>query len=75
MKNLKKITALLLALVLASGLMAGCGNGDGKGKGGAADDKGKVYVYCCGAYVDPELEYDVEEATRYDVVIDYFDSN
>ena len=73
MKNLKKITALLLAMVLAVGLMAGCGGGDGKG--GAADDKGKVYVYCFGDYFDPELEYEFEEATGYDVVIDYFDTN
>ena len=73
MKNLRKITALLLAMVLAVGLMAGCGGGDGKG--GAADDKGKVYVYCFGDYFDPELEYEFEEATGYDVVIDYFDTN
>ena len=71
MKNLKKITALVLTLILAAGLMAGCGGGNG----GAAGDKGQVYVYCFGDYFDPELEYEFEEATGYDVVIDYFDTN
>ena len=70
MKNLKKITVLALAIVLASGLMAGCGGG-----GNAGGEKGKVYVYCFGDYFDPELEYEFEEATGYDVVIDYFDTN
>ena len=71
MKNLKKITVLVLAIVLAAGLMAGCG-GDGSNAG---EDKGKVYVYCFGDYFDPELEYEFEETTGYDVVIDYFDTN
>ena len=51
------------------GLVTGCGGGS------KAGENGQVYVYCFGDYIDPELEYEFEEATGYDVVIDYFDTN
>ncbi len=70
MKKMKKITALTLVLVMVAVLMAGCGGGNS-----TAGEKGKVYVYCFGDYFDPELEYEFEEATGYDVIIDYFDTN
>ena len=49
--------------------MAGCGSQE------AGGEKGTVYVYCFGDYFDPELEYQFEEETGYDVVIDLFDTN
>ena len=70
MKKMKKITALTLVLVMVAVLMAGCSGGNS-----TAGEKGKVYVYCFGDYFDPELEYEFEEATGYDVIIDYFDTN
>ncbi len=42
---------------------------------GSRRRKGTVYVYCFGDYFDPELEYQFEEETGYDVVIDLFDTN
>jgi len=72
MKNLKKIIALLLAVVMMMGLFAGCGN---SGEGESEGEKGEVYVFCFGDYFDPELEYEFEDLTGYDVIIDYFDTN
>lgn len=69
MKNLRKGLILVLAVVLTLGLVTGCGGGS------KAGENGQVYVYCFGDYIDPELEYEFEEATGYDVVIDYFDTN
>ena len=66
---MKKIIVLLLITVMAVGLMAGCGSQE------AGGEKGTVYVYCFGDYFDPELEYQFEEETGYDVVIDLFDTN
>ena len=68
---MKKIIALLLAAVMALALLTGCGQ-DGETEAG---EKGTVYVYCFGDYFDPELEYQFEEETGYDVVIDLFDTN
>lgn len=69
MKNLRKGLTLALAVILTLGLVTGCGGGS------KAGENGQVYVYCFGDYIDPELEYEFEEATGYDVVIDYFDTN
>lgn len=69
MKNLRKALVLALAVILTLGLATGCGGGS------KAGENGQVYVYCFGDYIDPELEYEFEEATGYDVVIDYFDTN
>ena len=69
MKNLRKGLTLALAVILTLGLVTGCG------RGSKAGENGQVYVYCFGDYIDPELEYEFEEATGYDVVIDYFDTN
>ena len=69
MKNLRKGLTLALAVILTLGLVTGCGGGS------KAGENGQVYVYCFGDYIDPELEYEFEEATVYDVVIDYFDTN
>lgn len=69
MKNLRKALVLALAVILALGLATGCGGGS------KAGENGQVYVYCFGDYIDPDLEYEFEEATGYDVVIDYFDTN
>lgn len=69
MKNLRKGLILVLTVVLTLGLVTGCGGGS------KAGENGQVYVYCFGDYIDPELEYEFEEATGYDVVIDYFDTN
>lgn len=69
MKNLRKGLTLALAVILILGLVTGCGGGS------KAGENGQVYVYCFGDYIDPELEYEFEEATGYDVVIDYFDTN
>lgn len=69
MKNLRKGLTLALAVILILGLVTGCGGGS------KAGENGQVYVYCFGDYIEPELEYEFEEATGYDVVIDYFDTN
>lgn len=69
MKNIRKALVLVLAVILTLGLVTGCGGGS------KAGENGLVYVYCFGDYIDPELEYEFEEATGYDVVIDYFDTN
>lgn len=69
MKNLRKGLTLALAVILTLGLVTGCGGGS------KAGENGQVYVYCFGDYIEPELEYEFEEATGYDVVIDYFDTN
>ncbi len=69
MKNLRKGLTLALAVILTLGLVTGCGGGS------KAGENGQIYVYCFGDYIDPELEYEFEEATGYDVVIDYFDTN
>lgn len=68
---MKKITALLLAMIMSLALLTGCGQ-DG---GDAAGEKGTLYVYCFGDYFDPQLEYQFEEETGYDVVVDLFDTN
>lgn len=69
MKNLRKGLTLALAVILTLGLVTGCGGGS------KAGENGQVYVYCFGDYIEPELEYEFEEVTGYDVVIDYFDTN
>lgn len=69
MKNLRKGLTLALAVILILGLVTGCGGGS------KAGENGQVYVYCFGDYIEPELEYEFEEVTGYDVVIDYFDTN
>ena len=69
MKNLRNGLTLALAVILILGLVTGCGGGS------KAGENGQVYVYCFGDYIEPELEYEFEEATGYDVVIDYFDTN
>ncbi|MDD5927621.1 MAG: ABC transporter substrate-binding protein [Firmicutes bacterium] len=71
MRTFKKAAALIMAVVVTVGLMAGCGGDTGGEKG----QNGQVYVYCFGDYFDPELEYEFEEKTGYDVIIDYFDTN
>ena len=71
MSTFKKAAALIMAVVVTVGLMAGCGGNTGGEKG----QNGQVYVYCFGDYFDPELEYEFEEKTGYDVIIDYFDTN
>ena len=71
MRTFKKAAALIMAVVVTVGLMAGCGGNTGGEKG----QNGQVYVYCFGDYFDPELEYEFEEKTGYDVIIDYFDTN
>ena len=70
MKKIKRVLAPVMAIILTAGLLWGCGGDSGK-----AGQKGQVYVYCFGDYFDPELEYEFEEETGYDVVIDYFDTN
>ena len=70
MNKIKKVLISVLAMILAVALFSGCG-GDNEN----AEGKGQVYVYCFGDYFDPELEYEFEEETGYDVVIDYFDTN
>ena len=71
MRTFRKAAALIMAVVVTVGLMAGCGGNTGGEKG----QNGQVYVYCFGDYFDPELEYEFEEKTGYDVIIDYFDTN
>ena len=65
---MKKFLSLILIGVLSLTLLTGCG-------GNSGGENGEVYVYCFGDYFDPELEYEFEEATGYDVIIDYFDTN
>lgn len=66
---MKKITAVLLIMIMAVTLLTGCG---GKESGG---EKGTLYVYCFGDYFDPDLQYEFEEQTGYKVVVDLFDTN
>ena len=66
---MKKIISGILMAVLIMALLTGCGGSSSEG------ENNKVYVYCFGDYFDPELEYSFEEATGYDVIIDYFDTN
>lgn len=70
--NCMKFISLLLVVLLTAGLVTGCGGSAGENGG---EEKGKVYVYCFGDYFDPELEYTFEDATGYDVIVDYFDTN
>lgn len=67
-KKVLRTFAVIMIIVMVMGLMTGCG---GSKKG----EKGEVYVYCFGDYFDPDLEYEFEEQTGYDVIIDYFDTN
>ena len=66
---MKKWISVVIIGVLSMMLMTGCGSSD------SGQTQGEVYVYCFGDYFDPELEYEFEEATGYDVIIDYFDTN
>ena len=58
---MKKITAVLLIMIMAVTLLTGCG---GKESGG---EKGTLYVYCFGDYFDPDLQYEFEEQTGIDL--------
>ena len=62
---MKKFTALLLVLVLAAGLLSGCGS----------KDERVVYVYNWGEYMDESLNDEFTAKTGIKVVYDYFDTN
>lgn len=62
---MKKFTALLLVLVLAVGLLSGCGS----------KDERVVYVYNWGEYMDESLNDEFTAKTGIKVVYDYFDTN
>lgn len=62
---MKKFTALLLVLVLAAGLLSGCGS----------KDERVVYVYNWGEYMDESLNDELTAKTGIKVVYDYFDTN
>ena len=62
---MKKFTALLLGLVLAAGLLSGCGS----------KDERVVYVYNWGEYMDESLNDEFTAKTGIKVVYDYFDTN
>ena len=62
---MKKFTALLLVLVLAAGLITGCGS----------KDERVVYVYNWGEYMDESLNDEFTAKTGIKVVYDYFDTN
>ena len=62
---MKKFTALLLVLVLAAGLLSGCGS----------KDERVVYVYNWGEYMDESLNDEFTAKTGLKVVYDYFDTN
>ena len=62
---MKKFTALLLVLVLAVGLLSGCGS----------KDEHVVYVYNWGEYMDESLNDEFTAKTGIKVVYDYFDTN
>ncbi len=64
-----KALAIILIMVMLLAMMTGCSSS------GSTGENGKIYVLCYGDYFDPDLEYEFEAATGYDLVIDYFDTN
>lgn len=66
---MKKIIAIMLAMVMSVALLTGCGGSK------AGGENGTLYVYCFGDYFDPQLQYEFEEETGYKLVVDLFDTN
>jgi len=65
---MKKITTLLLLILLSTLFLAGCGNS-------SAGKNGEVLVYNWGEYIDPEVLTMFEEETGIKVVYDEFETN
>jgi len=61
------LATLLVAMILASALMSGCGNRDGP--------NGRVVVYNWGEYVDPDVLKMFEEETGIRVIYDEYETN
>jgi spermidine/putrescine-binding protein len=64
-ENMKKILIVISILMIAIGLMTGCGKDSGE----------KVYVYNWGEYIDPDVIDLFEEETGIKVVYDEFEQN
>lgn len=66
----KKTVALLIAVAVCTGAAVKF-----TGTSVAAGNKGELYIYNFGDYIDPAIVEMFEEKTGYTVVMDYFDTN
>ena len=69
MKKLKLFSALTLSCILTAGLLAGCGNSK------QSADKGTVYFYNCGDYIDEDLLAEFTKETGIKVDYSTYDTN
>lgn len=69
----KKMVALLLVVMIGIGFAAKFTSSQAVSV--AQEDKGEVYIYNFGDYIDPDLISRFEEETGYTVIMDYFDTN
>lgn len=65
---MKKLIALGLCTCMTAALLSGCGSAN-------KYPNGKVYVYNCGEYIDPETLDMFEKETGIQVIYDEFDTN
>lgn len=69
MKKLKLFSALVLSCVLTTSLLAGCGSSK------QSADKGTVYFYNCGDYIDEDLLAEFTKETGIKVDYSTYDTN
>ena len=67
----RKIVAILLLVTVCMGTSIYNMTGSGRVSG----EKGELYIYNFGDYIDPDIVETFEEETGYTVIMDYFDTN
>ena len=73
---MKKTIAVLLAVVMLTALLAGCGgNNGGSTNAPSGESKGKVNVYNWGEYIDADLLKEFQDETGIEVVYREYQTN